>query len=104
MSTRIIKFLDKMKVYDSQKLFYILSEDTYDISKYFTEYPIYKGGGIGEEIKFKYKNANFLFFKTAHKNSRGFHVYPENNEQRQDYCIFIIVDLLEKFIRLDTAL
>jgi hypothetical protein len=66
MSSHIIKSLDRMNVYDSHKLFHILSSDTYDISKYFIEHPAHKGGGKGEEVKFEYKGTKFLFFKTTY--------------------------------------
>ena len=91
-----------MNVYDSYYLFKILSEDTYDIAKYFVNNDNKIGGEKSVEVKFTYKNMKFMFFKTKHKNSREFHLYPENNEERSDYCVFIIIDLKENFIRLDT--
>ena len=102
MSQNIIKTLDSMNVYDSYKLFKILSSDTYDIAKYFVKDKNHVGGEKGEEANFTYKGTKFLFFKTKHVNSREFHLYPENDEERSNYCIFIIVDLKENFIRLDT--
>lgn len=97
---RIIKSLNKMNVYDPMKVFMELSSDTYDIAKYFNNSYSLVGGG--EKLKMYYKGESFIIYKTKRNNNRQFHIYPNNDEKRHDYCIFIIFDLDEKFIRLDT--
>jgi hypothetical protein len=97
----IEKILKSMKVMYPSKVFRILSSETFDIAKYFHGKIIYSGGGT-EISEFEYRGTVFNFYKIQTKQSVKYHLYPNDDDERHDYCIFIIVDFEEKIIRLDT--
>jgi hypothetical protein len=60
--------------------------------------------GGGDKIEFEYKGTKFMFTRSKNEsnNSVNYHLYPNADESRTDYCIFIILDKPENMIYLHT--
>ena len=97
---KIINILTRMNVYDPIMLFNKLSSNNCEINKCF-QFGKHIGGKLSEIVEFTYNDTKFNFFRTKTNSNIHFHIYPNDDDERNDYCVYIIFDFSERIIRLD---
>ncbi len=96
---KLRNLFEKLHIPDAHKVAVDMSTacQMIDIERkpYFQSNKYLVGGAEDDGIVFKYKNVNFIFYKTSDKYSVNFSIFQENDDDEAVNCSVIMIDRME---------